>query len=163
MRAEDREGEAQELFEGWRGFGYSEAEALDLVARSGVVREPEMYERFRTLGLKPRAASVAALGRYPEPPASPRARMVVSFRNAGLSERAAQTAADGRDGPSSLRPASEAGRSSWRHDPHRVGQQTACAWYDDVKEVREWWGRVLGPDGRQGWIRAVDLRRAKSH
>jgi hypothetical protein len=30
-----------------------------------------------------------------------------------------------------------------------------------VKERREWWGRVRGEDGRQRWIRAVDLRRAK--
>jgi hypothetical protein len=27
-----------------------------------------------------------------------------------------------------------------------------------VKERREWWGRVRGADGRQRWIRAVDLR-----
>jgi hypothetical protein len=31
-----------------------------------------------------------------------------------------------------------------------------------VKERQEWWGRVRGKDGRQRWIRAVDLRRAKS-
>jgi hypothetical protein len=31
-----------------------------------------------------------------------------------------------------------------------------------VKERREWFGRVRGPDGRQRWIRAVDLRPAKS-
>jgi hypothetical protein len=28
-----------------------------------------------------------------------------------------------------------------------------------VRERREWWGRVRGPDGvRQKWVRAVDLR-----
>src|SRR5687768_16254749 len=26
-----------------------------------------------------------------------------------------------------------------------------------VKERREWWGRVRGPDGRQVWIKAADL------
>jgi hypothetical protein len=26
---------------------------------------------------------------------------------------------------------------------------------------REWWGRVRGPDGRQEWIKASDLRPAK--
>jgi hypothetical protein len=31
-----------------------------------------------------------------------------------------------------------------------------------VKERQAWWGRVLGPDGRQRWIRAVDLRRVTS-
>jgi hypothetical protein len=31
-----------------------------------------------------------------------------------------------------------------------------------VKERQEWWGRVRGPDGGQRWVRAVDLRRAKS-
>jgi hypothetical protein len=31
-----------------------------------------------------------------------------------------------------------------------------------VKERREWWGRVRGADGRQRWIKAVDLRRAKN-
>jgi hypothetical protein len=30
-----------------------------------------------------------------------------------------------------------------------------------VRERREWWGRVRGPDGRQRWIKAVDLRPAK--
>jgi hypothetical protein len=29
-----------------------------------------------------------------------------------------------------------------------------------VKERREWWGRVRGADGRQRWVRAVDLRPA---
>jgi hypothetical protein len=29
-----------------------------------------------------------------------------------------------------------------------------------VKERLEWWGRVRGADGRQRWIRAVDLRPA---
>jgi hypothetical protein len=29
-----------------------------------------------------------------------------------------------------------------------------------VKEEREWWGRVRGPDDRQVWIRARDLRRS---
>jgi hypothetical protein len=27
-----------------------------------------------------------------------------------------------------------------------------------VKDRHEWWGRVCGADGRQRWIRAVDLR-----
>jgi hypothetical protein len=31
-----------------------------------------------------------------------------------------------------------------------------------VKERREWWGRVRGQDGRQRWIRAVDLRSAST-
>jgi hypothetical protein len=30
-----------------------------------------------------------------------------------------------------------------------------------IKERQEWWGRVRGPDGRQRWIRAADLRPAK--
>jgi hypothetical protein len=29
-----------------------------------------------------------------------------------------------------------------------------------VRERQEWWGRVRGADGRQRWIRAVDLRPA---
>ena len=37
----------------------------------------------------------------------------------------------------------------------KVGQ---LDWW--VKERREWWGRVRGADGRQRWIRAVDLRPA---
>jgi hypothetical protein len=31
-----------------------------------------------------------------------------------------------------------------------------------VKERREWLGRVRGADGRQRWIKAVDLRPAES-
>jgi hypothetical protein len=27
-----------------------------------------------------------------------------------------------------------------------------------VRERREWFGRVRGPDGKQRWIKAVDLR-----
>ena len=27
-----------------------------------------------------------------------------------------------------------------------------------VREHREWFGRVRGPDGKQRWIKAVDLR-----
>jgi hypothetical protein len=30
-----------------------------------------------------------------------------------------------------------------------------------VKERQQWWRRVRGADGRQRWIRAVDLRPAK--
>jgi hypothetical protein len=30
-----------------------------------------------------------------------------------------------------------------------------------VKERREWWGRVRGPNGRQKWVKAADLRPAK--
>jgi hypothetical protein len=29
-----------------------------------------------------------------------------------------------------------------------------------MKERREWWGRVRGANGRQRWIKAVDLRPA---
>jgi hypothetical protein len=31
-----------------------------------------------------------------------------------------------------------------------------------VKERREWWGRVRGANGRQRWVKAVDLRPASS-
>jgi hypothetical protein len=31
-----------------------------------------------------------------------------------------------------------------------------------VKDRQEWWGRVRGADGRQRWIRAVDLRPASA-
>jgi hypothetical protein len=30
-----------------------------------------------------------------------------------------------------------------------------------VKERQQWWGRVRGADGRQRWIRTVDLRPAR--
>ena len=30
-----------------------------------------------------------------------------------------------------------------------------------VRERREWFGRVRGPDGRQRWIKATDLRPPK--
>jgi len=30
-----------------------------------------------------------------------------------------------------------------------------------VRERREWWGRVRGPDGGQRWITAADLRLTK--
>jgi hypothetical protein len=32
-----------------------------------------------------------------------------------------------------------------------------------VKDRQEWWRRVRGANGRQGWIRAADLRPASSH
>jgi hypothetical protein len=31
-----------------------------------------------------------------------------------------------------------------------------------VKERQVWWGRIRGPEGRQRWIKAVDLRPAQS-
>ena len=37
---------------------------------------------------------------------------------------------------------------------------TAANSIGGVKERQEWWGRVRGADGRQRWIRAVDLRPA---
>jgi hypothetical protein len=30
-----------------------------------------------------------------------------------------------------------------------------------VKDRQKWWGRVRGANGRQRWVRAVDLRPAK--
>jgi hypothetical protein len=45
-------------------------------------------------------------------------------------------------------------------------QVEAAAWSDAgtldwwVKERQAWWGRVRGADGRQRWIKAVDLRPA---
>jgi hypothetical protein len=30
-----------------------------------------------------------------------------------------------------------------------------------IKDRQQWWGRVRGANGRQRWIRAVDLRPAK--
>jgi hypothetical protein len=115
VRASDLTGEAKELYEQWRALGYSERQALDRAQRSGLVREPELYEGFREFfGLSREAASIAALGRDPEPSADPRERTVAAFRELGLSEGAAEIAADGRDGPSS-RPVSETpgGSSSW--------------------------------------------------
>jgi hypothetical protein len=35
-------------------------------------------------------------------------------------------------------------------------------WVKEHRPRLEWWGRVRGQDGRQRWIRAVDLRRAGS-
>jgi hypothetical protein len=40
----------------------------------------------------------------------------------------------------------------------RWAQAGQLDWW--VKERQEWWGRVRGADGRQRWIRAVDLRPA---
>jgi hypothetical protein len=31
-----------------------------------------------------------------------------------------------------------------------------------VRERREWFGRVRGPNGRQRWIKAADLRQANT-
>ena len=31
-----------------------------------------------------------------------------------------------------------------------------------IRERFEWWGRVRGPDGRQKWVKAADLRRSSS-
>jgi hypothetical protein len=48
-------------------------------------------------------------------------------------------------------------QSKWRQ-PH--GHQAAQRdWW--VKERQQWLGRVRGKDGRQRWLRAVDLRPAK--
>jgi hypothetical protein len=30
-----------------------------------------------------------------------------------------------------------------------------------VRERREWFGRVRGPDGRRRWVKAADIRRAE--
>jgi hypothetical protein len=56
-----------------------------------------------------------------------------------------------RSRSSSVHPPIQAETATWS----RAGQ---LDWW--VKERREWWGRVRGADGRQRWIRAVDLRPA---
>ena len=33
-------------------------------------------------------------------------------------------------------------------------------WVKEHRPRLEWWGRVRGPDGRQNWIKATDLRPA---
>jgi hypothetical protein len=109
VRAQDLKREAKQLFEEWRQLGYTERQALDRVERSGLVREPELYETLRgVFGLSQEAARTAALGRNPEP-ADDHGRVVENLKSSfGLSDRQAQIAADGRDGPT-VRPVSEAG------------------------------------------------------
>jgi len=101
VRAQDLTGEARRLFEEWRGLGYTEYQALDRVRRSGLVREPELYETLRgVFGLSQEAAVVGALGRHPEP-TDDHDQLARSFRETwGLSEAAADAAARGRDGGS---------------------------------------------------------------
>jgi hypothetical protein len=67
VRASDLTGEAAVLYLEWRKWGCSEAEALDLVERSGLLGsnpyEQAVYEASRSVfGSSPRAASRAALG-----------------------------------------------------------------------------------------------------
>jgi hypothetical protein len=45
----------------------------------------------------------------------------------------------------------------WRLYGSAAGQ---LAWW--VKERLEWFGRVRGPDGRQKWVRAADIRRVNA-
>jgi hypothetical protein len=126
VKSSDLRGEAKQLFEEWRQLGYTEAQALDRVERSGLVQAPELYGRFRRLGLSQEAASTAALGRNPAGPTDVRGRTVEAFKGMGLSDRQAQIAADGRDGPS-VRPVSEAGSlSSLRPDPSNVRHVVAA-------------------------------------
>ena len=116
----------------------------------------------RFFGLSREAASIAALGRDPEPSADPHDRTVANtLRGLGLSESAAEIAADGRDGPSS-RPVSEApaGSSSWLKpgDNERLisiieqwqqdllARGQLCIERGETRELaalREAWGKVL--------------------
>jgi hypothetical protein len=67
MRGDELKGEARTLYEEWRAWGCTEAEALDLVERSGLLGgnpyELRAYEASRAVfRSSPRVASVAALG-----------------------------------------------------------------------------------------------------
>jgi hypothetical protein len=121
MRAQNLKGQAKELFEQWRALGYTEAQALDRVQRSGLVRDPELYETLRgVFGLSQEAASISALGRNPEP-VDDDDRLARSFRETwGLSEAAAEVAVRGRDRGSSSRAVSEISLSSLRPDPSNI-------------------------------------------
>lgn len=78
--------------------GMSRREALEEVARSGMVHEELLEERFRGFGLSPEAARIAAQGRggsamsHPDP----FQRQVDHYRSRGLSEAAARLAVIGR-------------------------------------------------------------------
>jgi hypothetical protein len=59
---------------------------------------------------------------------------------------------------------SQYGEADRRDPPIEVEAATWSAggtldWW--VKERQQWMGRVRGPDGRQRWIKATDLRPAK--
>jgi hypothetical protein len=67
MRGDELAGEAAVLYEEWRAWGCTEAEAIDLVERSGLLggnpHERQVYEATRSFfRASPRVASAAALG-----------------------------------------------------------------------------------------------------
>jgi hypothetical protein len=99
MRPEELTGEAAELYESWRGVGYSEAAAMERVETSGVLLEEALFESFVGLGMPEGAARHAARGRLPASRATDHeGRLEESFRELGLSAEAAKVAAVGRAG-----------------------------------------------------------------
>lgn len=67
MRPTDLRGEALGVFEMWRNLGLSESAAMDEVRRAGYLGHPEPFDDlvgvFESLGLNPREARAAAIGR----------------------------------------------------------------------------------------------------
>ncbi|MFI7148419.1 hypothetical protein ACIBO2_26200 [Nonomuraea sp. NPDC050022] len=100
MRADDLRGEPLRIYEAWLSCGYTEAQALEEVARSGVTAEQEMAELFENMGLPGDVARTAARGRR-GPVGDPFDQMAEVFKTMGLSPEQARKAAIGRYGTES--------------------------------------------------------------
>jgi hypothetical protein len=99
-RRADLHGEALELFESWRGLGWSETQALEEVRLSGIVDQQGLAEIGESMGMTPERARRFAVGRgRPAPaPAHPFDALVAEFQRLGMSEAGARAAAVGRSG-----------------------------------------------------------------
>jgi hypothetical protein len=99
VRASDLTGEARRLYETWREVGYTDAQALEEVDRSGILVEQQLIETYQRRGMSPEAAAAAARGRNgTSATLHPFDRLTEAYRRAGMSPEAARLAAIGRNG-----------------------------------------------------------------
>jgi hypothetical protein len=94
MKASELTGEARKLYESWHDIGYSEAQALEEVERSGITVEEKLTAMFEARGMSSQAAHTAAQGRGGGAVRSSFDEMVRFYEGRGLSHEAAKTAVD---------------------------------------------------------------------
>ncbi|MEU3168957.1 hypothetical protein [Streptosporangium sp. NPDC006930] len=154
MKENELTGQAREYYNDWRKLGLSESAALSEVERSGILDEDQLTEGFKSLGLSPEAARIAAQGRGEAAAQHPFDQAVSLYERMGLSPSAAKVAVIGRGG-TEAQVRAEMGELAKESRDVRIGQdetaQLKAAFNEAVSAAKSFYS--WRDDQAEEWIK----------